>query len=109
MQNAIELNVRDDCGMTCTVDFGEHDLLMWHSTQFRDQLADLIERHNVEVLTVDMSGVKAISSEVFGTLAWLLGRVELRILNPSEIVREVLSAIRLEEEIEIIDGEPVPA
>jgi anti-anti-sigma regulatory factor len=108
MRNDIELHVRD-CGRSCTVDFGEHDLLMFHSTQFRDDLSDLIERYDVEVLTVDMSGVKAISSEVFGTLAWLLNRVRLRIVNPSEIVREVLTATRLDEEIEVIDGEPIYA
>jgi anti-anti-sigma regulatory factor len=56
-----------------------------------------------------MSGVKAISSEVFGTLAWLLHRVRLRIVNPSEIVREVLSATRLDEEIEVLETEAVPA
>jgi anti-anti-sigma factor len=108
MRNAIQLHVRD-CGRSCTVDFGEHDLLMFHSIQFREELSELIDRHEIEVLTVDMSGVKAISSEVFGTLAWLLHRVRLRIVNPSDIVREVLSATRLDEEIEVLETEAVPA
>ena len=108
MRSTIELNVRET-GRTCVVGFGEHDFLMLHTTQFREELSDLIEHYGAEVLTVDMSGVKAISSEVFGTLAWLLGRVRLRIANPSELVREVLSATRLDEEIEIVEEEAVPA
>ena len=108
MRSTIELNVRET-GRTCVVDFGEHDFLMLHTTQFREELSDLIEHYGAEVLTVDMSGVKAISSEVFGTLAWLLGRVRLRIANPSELVREVLSATRLDEEIEVVEEEAVPA
>ena len=108
MRNTIELNVRET-GRNCVVDFGEHDFLVLHTTQFREELSDLIEHYEAEVVTVDMSGVKAISSEVFGTLAWLLGRVRVRIVNPSDIVREVLSATRLEAEIEIVDGEPVAA
>jgi anti-anti-sigma regulatory factor len=106
MRRTIELNVRET-GRSCLVDFGEHDLLMLHTTQFREELSDLIEHYGTEVLTVDMSGVKAISSEVFGTLAWLLGRVRLRILNPSELVREVLTATRLEDEVEIVEDEAV--
>ncbi|HUG93500.1 MAG TPA: STAS domain-containing protein [Planctomycetaceae bacterium] len=108
MRNAIELNVRET-GRSCVVDFGEHDLLILHTTQFRQELSDLIEHSGAEVLTIDMSGVKAISSEVFGTLAWLLGHVTVRIANPSEIVREVLSATRLDEAIEIVESDAVPA
>jgi anti-anti-sigma factor len=102
MQGTTNLNVRET-GRICVVDFGAHEYLVLRTTQFRQELIDVIDRSGAEVLVIDMSDVKAISSEVFGTLAWLLRRVQVRILNPSEIVRDVLTATRLDEEIEIVD------
>ena len=108
MYDTIDLRVCET-GRRTVIDFGEHDYLGLHSTQYRRELQDLIDCYDVEVLAIDMSGVGAISSEVFGTLAWLLTRVKVEVLNPSDVVREVLEATRLDERIEIIEHDPATA
>ncbi|MBW3542320.1 MAG: hypothetical protein KY476_18795 [Planctomycetes bacterium] len=99
-----ELHVQQR-GRRTVVDFGEHEYLSLRTTQFRSELEDLIHGTGCRVLALDMSGVRAISSEVFGTIAWLLERVEVEILDPSEVVREVLSATRLDERVRIVADE----
>ena len=63
----------------------------------RDQLFDLVARHNCRVLAFDLTGVRLIPSGMLGVLVSLrrvLERVELH--NPSDDVLEALRVTHLE-------------
>ena len=68
----------------------------------REEIAELIRKHNCEVLGFDLTGVKLVPSGMLGMLA-SLGRlgVQVYVFNPSEEIREVLEITRLDTVLQI--------
>jgi len=69
---------------------------------YRDQMNKLIEDHQVQVMAVDLSGVRLVPSGMLGLLTSIrkkVGRVEL--YNPSDDVREVLKITNLDKLFDI--------
>jgi anti-anti-sigma factor len=80
-------------GPTTVIGFGGVDVVDdINLAACRDELAELLRKHETQVLALDLTGVRLIPSGLLGLLASLRnsGR-EVRIVNPSDDVREVLA------------------
>jgi anti-anti-sigma factor len=68
----------------------------------RAEIAELIRKHQCEVLAFDLTGVKLVPSGMLGMLA-SLGRLGVQILvfNPSDDIREVLEITRLDSLLQV--------
>lgn len=88
-----------DVGATTVVGFGGRDVLdSVNLAVCRDEVLDLIARHDVEVLAFDLTGVVLVPSGLLGLLASLRNNhVDVHIYNPSADVREVLEITHLDE------------
>lgn len=85
-------------GPTTVVGFGGADILEDMNVIFyRDAINDLIAKNDINVLAVDLTGVRLIPSGLLGLLASTRSQgVEVHIYNPSDDVREVLSITNLD-------------
>ena len=69
---------------------------------YRDQMNKLIEEHQVQVMAVDLSGVKLVPSGMLGLLTSIRKKVvRVELYNPSDDVREVLRITNLEKLFDI--------
>lgn len=65
---------------------------------YRDQLAELVEKHDVKTIAFDLSGVTFVPSGMLGVLLSLKkGGQNVELYNPSDDVRDVLSITKLEQ------------
>ena len=90
-------------GETTVVGFGGRDVLDTVNVAVcRDEILALIERHSVQTLAFDLTGVVLMPSGLLGLLASLRKHgVEVHIYNPSDDVREVFEVTHLDELMEI--------
>lgn len=93
-------------GEVTVVGFGGREILnQINIAACRDQLTELVKRNQTKTLAFDMSGVRFIPSGMLGLLASLRDIVaKIRIVNPSEDVREVLEVTKLDQIFEVCDG-----
>ena len=86
-------------GATTVVGFGGRDVLdNVNLAVCREELVELIRRHEVQVLAFDLTGVILVPSGLLGLLASMRHEgVEVHIYNPSDDVREVLDVTHLDE------------
>ena len=92
-------------GKLTVVGFGGQDILSdLNLALYRDQLTELIEKHECQELTFDLTGVILVPSGLLGLMATMrdLG-VKVCVCNPSKDVREVLSVTKLDEVIEVTE------
>lgn len=74
----------------------------------REQITEIVKQNQTKTLAFEMSKVRLIPSGMLGLLASLRDMVsKIRILNPSEDVREVLEITKLNQIFEVCD-EVVP-
>lgn len=74
----------------------------------REQIIEIVKQNQTKTLAFEMSKVRLIPSGMLGLLASLRGVVsKIRILNPSDDVREVLEITKLNRIFEVRD-EVVP-
>lgn len=80
-------------GPTTIVGFYARDLLEdINVAECRDEIIALVEKHGTQVICFELSRVRLIPSGMLGLLASLRQMdLEVRVLNPSPDVREVLS------------------
>lgn len=92
-------------GPTTVVGFGGDDVLDdLNVVVYRDAMEELITNNDIQVLAVDLTGVRLIPSGMLGLLASMRGHgIEVHIYNPSEDVREVLSVTNLERVMPVHD------
>ena len=78
-------------------------------TEYRSQLADLIQTHHTKVLAFDLQGVKLIPSGLLGLIASCrnLG-VEIELFNPSQDVRDVLRITGLDAVLTVREIDSAP-
>jgi anti-anti-sigma factor len=95
--NQAQLQVYE-VGPTTVIGFGGDDVLDdLNVIVYRDAIEELITNNDIEVLAVDLTGVRLIPSGLLGLLASTRRHgVEVHIYNPSEDVREVLSVTNLD-------------
>ena len=75
----------------------------------RDQITEIVKRNQTKTLAFEMSKVRLIPSGMLGLLASLRDMVsKIRILNPSEDVREVLEITKLNQIFEVRNNEVAP-
>ena len=94
-------------GPTTIVGFQSHDLLEDISVvDCRDEVIALVEQHGADVICFELSRVRLIPSGMLGLLASLRQMdLEVRILNPSPDVRDVLSITNFDKLITIEEVE----
>lgn len=87
-----------EVGPTTVIGFGGHDVLdELNVVVYRDAIEELIANNDIQVLAVDLTGVRLIPSGLLGLLASTRRHgVDVHIYNPSEDVREVLSVTNLD-------------
>ena len=92
-------------GPTTIVSFGTKDLLEdINVAECRDELLDLVQKSRTEIICFELSRVRLIPSGMLGLLASLRQMdLEVRVLNPSPDVREVLSITNFDRLIAIED------
>lgn len=74
----------------------------------REQITEIVQRNQTKTLSFEMRGVRLIPSGMLGLLASLRDIVsKIRILNPSDDVREVLEITKLNQIFDVRD-EVVP-
>jgi len=90
-------------GPTTIVSFGKADVLEdINVAECRDQLLKLVEESGTEIICFELSRVRLIPSGMLGLLASLRQMdLEVRVLNPSPDVREVLSITNFDQLITI--------
>ena len=78
-------------------------------TEYRAQLADLIQTHGTRVLAFDLQGVKLIPSGLLGLIASCrnLG-VEIELFNPSQDIRDVLRITGLDTVLTVREIDSAP-
>lgn len=94
-------------GPTTIVSFGTADILEdINVVECRDEIINLIEESGTEVICFELSRVRLIPSGMLGLLASLRQMdLEVRILNPSPDVREVLAITNFDKLIEVEEVE----
>lgn len=95
-------------GEKTVVGFGNRDVLdQINIAACREQIEELVRRTGTKVLAFDLLGVRLIPSGMLGLLAALrnLG-VKVQIFNPSDDVREVLEITKLNQLLEVREGQP---
>ena len=92
-------------GETTVVSFGGRQVLdQINIAACRDQITELIKRHQTKTLVFDMLGVRFIPSGMLGLLASLKDLVSrIQICNPSEDVLEVLGVTKLNQIFEVLE------
>lgn len=90
------LNVYE-AGETTVVGFGGREVPDETClAEYREQLAELTERHCCHTLTVDLTGVKRVPSGLLGLLVSIQRRgLRIELFNPSKDIRDVLETTRL--------------
>ena len=77
---------------------------------YRDHLLKLIDEHSVETVAFDLTGIVVIPSGLLGLLASLRElNVTVELFNPSDDVSEVLAVTRLDELLQVRQGDPLEA
>ena len=96
-------------GETTIVSFGGCEVLdQINLAACREQITEIVKRNQTKILAFEMRGVRLIPSGMLGLLASLRDIVsKIRILNPSDDVREVLEITNLNQIFEVRD-EVVP-
>lgn len=96
-------------GETTIVSFLDcKDLEQINIAACREQITEIVKQNQTKTLAFEMSKVRLIPSGMLGLLASLRDMVsKIRILNPSEDVREVLEITKLNQIFEVRD-EVVP-
>lgn len=94
-------------GPTTIVGFHAQDVLEdINVAECRDEIIALVEEHSTQVICFELSRVRLIPSGMLGLLASLRQMdLEVRILNPSPDVREVLSITNFDKLIAIEEVE----
>ncbi len=92
-------------GETTIVSFLDcEDLEQINIAACREQITEIVKQNQTKTLAFEMSKVRLIPSGMLGLLASLRDLVsKIRILNPSEDVREVLEITKLNQIFEVRD------
>lgn len=92
-------------GDVTRIGFGRGDVLdQINIAACREQIAEIVKRHQTKTLAFEMSGVRLIPSGMLGLLASLRDLVaKIQILNPSDDVREVLEITKLNQIFEVCE------
>lgn len=90
-------------GEVTRIGFGGGDVLdQINIAACREQIAEIVKQNQTKILAFEMSGVRLIPSGMLGLLASLRDMVsKIRILNPSDDVREVLEITKLNQTFEV--------
>ena len=90
-------------GELTVVGFGGIDLPdSANLANYRDQLADLVQKHQCKTLAFDLTGVRLIPSGMLGLLNSLKNMgLEIELYNPSDDVQEVLEITQLHKVFQI--------
>ena len=96
-----------EAGPLTVVGFGGREILDEVSVaNCRQELLKLVEEHDCRELAFDLTGVKLIPSGLLGVLASFRQQgVGVRLYNPSEDVRDVLSTTKLDSVMQVHDIE----
>ena len=91
-------------GEVTVISFGGREVLdQINIAACRDQITDIVNRHQTKTLAFEMAGVRFIPSGMLGLLASLRDKVaKIQILNPSDDVREVLEVTKLNQIFEVL-------
>ena len=74
---------------------------------YRDQLSELVRRHDARVLAIDLAGLEMVPSAMIGvlvSLSKLVPRIEIH--NASDGVRNVFSVMKLDQKFHVQPAQP---
>ena len=96
-------------GKRTVLGFGGQEILsQLNVSVYRAHLVSLIEEHAIETVAFDLAGIALVPSGMLGLLASLREHnVSVEVYNPSDDVNEVLTITRLNELMEIKQGNPL--
>ncbi len=71
------------------------------------QLVELVQQHECKVLVFDIRDIRMLPSSMLGLIASMSKHVEdLYLYNPTDDVREVVEVTKLDQLMELYDGDP---
>jgi|GEM_PF-947683 anti-sigma B factor antagonist len=109
MSSADELLKVYTVGERTVLGFGGQEIVsQLNVSVYRDHLISLIQEHEAKTVAFDLTGIVVIPSGLLGLLASLREHdVTVELYNPSDDVSEVLSVTRLDEILNVKQGDPL--